>query len=39
MESGSKFSAQRFHLEFMRQSTIAAGYFGDGLLRILKAAP
>jgi uncharacterized protein (DUF885 family) len=35
-ELGDKFSAQRFHLEFMKQGTIAAGYFGDELLDVLK---
>ena len=34
----TRFSAQRFHLEFMRQGTIPAGYFGDELLRTLRAA-
>src|SRR5665213_2832239 len=33
---GANFSAQRFHLEFMRQGTIPAGYFGAELLRTLK---
>ena len=36
---GDHFSAQRFHLEFMRQGTIPAGYFGDELLQALKSAP
>jgi uncharacterized protein (DUF885 family) len=36
---GARFSAQRFHLEFMKQGTIPAGYFGDELLRSLRAAP
>jgi len=36
---GARFSAQRFHLEFMKQGTIPAGYFGDELLRTLRAAP
>jgi uncharacterized protein (DUF885 family) len=35
-ELGDKFSAQRFHLEFMKQGTIAAGYFGDELIEKLK---
>ena len=34
---GAHFSAQRFHLEFMKQGTIPAGYFGDELLRTLHA--
>jgi uncharacterized protein (DUF885 family) len=37
-ELGEKFSEQRFHLEFMKQGTIAAGYFGDELISALKAA-
>jgi uncharacterized protein (DUF885 family) len=36
---GSRFSPKRFHLEFMKQGTIPAGYFGDELLRSLRAAP
>ena len=32
------YSAKRFHLEFMRQGTIPAGYFGDEMLRVLHAA-
>ena len=36
---GVRFSAQRFHLEFMKQGTIPAGYFGEELLRALHAAP
>jgi uncharacterized protein (DUF885 family) len=36
-ELGDKFSEQRFHLEFMKQGTIAAGYFGDELMGVLKA--
>ncbi len=32
---GERFSAQRFHLEFMKQGTIPAGYFGDQLLERL----
>jgi len=35
---GAHFSPQRFHLEFMKQGTIPAGYFGDELLRELRAA-
>ena len=34
---GAHFSAQRFHLEFMKQGTIPAGYFGEELLRTLHA--
>ena len=34
---GAHFSAKRFHLEFMKQGTIPAGYFGDELLRTLRA--
>ena len=37
-ELGDEFSAQRFHLEFMKQGTIAAGYFGDEVIGVLKAA-
>jgi uncharacterized protein (DUF885 family) len=36
LELGARFSAQRFHLEFMRQGTIPAGYFGDELLHTLR---
>jgi uncharacterized protein (DUF885 family) len=32
---GAQFSAQRFHLEFMKQGTIPSTYFGDELLEIL----
>jgi uncharacterized protein (DUF885 family) len=35
-ELGDKFSAKRFHLEFMRQGTIPASYFADDLLRRLQ---
>ena len=35
---GARFSAKRFHLEFMKQGTIPAGYFGEELLRTLRAA-
>lgn len=35
-ELGDRYSAQRFHLEFMKQGTIPAGYFGDELLLALK---
>jgi len=37
-ELGARFSAKRFHLEFMKQGTIPAGYFGEELLRSLRAA-
>ena len=33
---GDKFSAQRFHVEFMKQGTIPAGYFAEELLRALQ---
>jgi uncharacterized protein (DUF885 family) len=33
---GERYSAKRFHLEFMRQGTIPAGYFGEELLLALK---
>jgi uncharacterized protein (DUF885 family) len=36
-ELGARYSAQRFHLQFMQQGTIPAGYFGDELLRTLRA--
>jgi uncharacterized protein (DUF885 family) len=36
---GVHFSAKRFHLEFMKQGTIPAGYFGEEMLRTLQAAP
>jgi uncharacterized protein (DUF885 family) len=32
---GAEFSEQRFHLEFMKQGTIPASYFGEELLREL----
>ncbi|HZT59857.1 MAG TPA: DUF885 domain-containing protein [Pyrinomonadaceae bacterium] len=35
-ELGDKFSAKEFHLLFMRQGTIPAGYFGEELLRELR---
>ena len=35
-ELGDRYSAQQFHLEFMKQGTIPAGYFGDELLLALK---
>ena len=36
---GARFSAEHFHLEFMKQGTIPAGYFGEELLRALRATP
>jgi uncharacterized protein (DUF885 family) len=36
---GSRFTPQRFHLEFMKQGTIPPGYFGEELLRTLRATP
>jgi uncharacterized protein (DUF885 family) len=38
-ELGERYSPQRFHLEFMKQGTIPAGYFGDELLLALKSTP
>jgi uncharacterized protein (DUF885 family) len=38
-ELGAAFSLKRFHLAFMRQGTIPAGYFGEELLRALLARP
>jgi uncharacterized protein (DUF885 family) len=35
---GARYSARRFHLEFMKQGTIPAGYFGEELLRALRSA-
>jgi uncharacterized protein (DUF885 family) len=35
---GSKYSAKRFHLEFMKQGTIPPGYFGAELLRALQGS-
>jgi uncharacterized protein (DUF885 family) len=32
---GERFSAQRFHVEFMKQGTIPAGYFADELIQAL----
>jgi uncharacterized protein (DUF885 family) len=37
-ELGARFSARRFHLEFMKQGPIPPGYFGEELLRTLRAA-
>jgi uncharacterized protein (DUF885 family) len=36
LELGSRYSAQRFHLEFMKQGTIPPGYFGEELLHTLR---
>ncbi|MBS0364277.1 MAG: DUF885 domain-containing protein [Proteobacteria bacterium] len=36
-ELGSRYSPQQFHLEFIRQGTIPPGYFGEQLLRTLRA--
>ncbi|HZF15355.1 MAG TPA: DUF885 domain-containing protein [Steroidobacteraceae bacterium] len=36
-ELGDKFSAKQFHVEYMKQGTIAPGYFGDELIARLKA--
>jgi uncharacterized protein (DUF885 family) len=36
LELGSRYSEQRFHLEFMKQGPIPPGYFGDELLRALR---
>jgi len=38
-ELGARYSPQRFHLEFMKQGTIPAGYFSAELLLALKSAP
>ena len=35
---GARFSARQFHLEFMKQGTIPAGYFGEEVLRVLRTA-
>jgi uncharacterized protein (DUF885 family) len=35
-ELGAKFSSRAFHLEFMKQGTIPAGYFAEELLRALR---
>jgi uncharacterized protein (DUF885 family) len=35
---GTRFAAQRFHVEFMKQGTIPAGYFADELLHALRSA-
>jgi uncharacterized protein (DUF885 family) len=36
-ELGDKYSEQRIHRAFMKQGTIAAGYFGDEVIAALKA--
>jgi uncharacterized protein (DUF885 family) len=36
LELGGRFSERRFHLEFMKEGTIPAGYFGEQLLRTLR---
>ena len=36
---GARFDGKRFHVEFMKQGTIPAGYFGEELLRSLGASP
>lgn len=36
---GDQYSAQAFHLEFMRQGTIPVGYFADELLLALQKKP
>ena len=36
---GARFDAKRFHVEFMKQGTIPAGYFGDELLRAVTGMP
>jgi uncharacterized protein (DUF885 family) len=38
-ELGERYSAQRFHLEFMKQGTIPPGYFAAELLLALKSPP
>jgi uncharacterized protein (DUF885 family) len=35
-ELGDRYSEQRYHLEFMKQGTIAVGYFADEVLDALK---
>ena len=37
LELGARYSPQRFHLELMKEGTIPAGYFGEELLRALRA--
>jgi len=35
---GARFSAKRFHMEFLKQGTIPPGYFGEELLRTLRSS-
>ena len=37
LELGARYSPQRFHLELMKEGTIPPGYFGEELLRRLRA--
>lgn len=37
LELGARYAAQRFHLELMKEGPIPAGYFGEELLRTLRA--
>jgi len=37
LELGARYAPQRFHLELMKEGTIPAGYFGEELLRALRA--
>ena len=37
LELGARYSPLRFHLELMKEGTIPAGYFGEELLRTLRA--
>jgi uncharacterized protein (DUF885 family) len=37
LELGARYSLQRFHLELMKEGTIPPGYFGEELLRALRA--
>ena len=34
----ARFSAKRFHMEFLKQGTIPPGYFGEELLRTLRSS-
>ena len=36
---GDHFAAKRFHVEFMKQGTIPAGYFGEELLAAISTSP
>jgi uncharacterized protein (DUF885 family) len=36
---GARFSAKRFHMEFLKQGTVPPGYFGEELLRTLRSTP